>query len=94
MDHESWDFFYSFEQYFIEHGNGIPRYLIFYIVFGAWNMFSFSMCAGLGYLFLAAFHVLAKRTVHKIDLYSNLETVDVTFFSPFWKPRTINFHIS
>lgn len=64
------------------------------IVFGAWNMFSFSMCAGLGYLFLAAFHVLAKRTVHKIDLYSNLETVDVTFFSPFWKPRTINFHIS
>lgn len=57
-------------------------------------MFSFSACAGLGYLMLGVFQVLAKRTVHKIDLYNNLELVDVTFFNPFWKPNTISFHIS
>lgn len=40
------------------------------------------------------FQTLAKRTVHKIDLYNNLENVDVTFFNPFWKPQVVTFHIS
>lgn len=57
-------------------------------------MFSFSVCAGIGYLFLGVFQVLGKRTVHYIDLNIDLETVDVTFFNPFWKPRTITFHIT
>ncbi len=57
-------------------------------------MFSFSVCAGLGYLFLGVFQTLSKRTVHKIDLYNNLEVVDVTFFNAFWKPQVISVHIS
>ena len=75
-------------------GDVLPEYFSFDIVFGAWNMFSFSVCAGLGYVFLGLFSVLAKRTVHTIDLNNDLETVDITFFSPFWKPRTVTFHIS
>lgn len=57
-------------------------------------MFSFSTCAGLGFLFLGTFHVLAKRTIHQIYLHNNLENVDVVFFNAFWKPQRITFHIT
>jgi hypothetical protein len=73
VDHEGWDFFYGAEQFFSWYGNDLSKYfLMLFLVFGAWNMFSFSVCAGLGYLFLGVFQTIAKRTVHKMDLHNNL----------------------
>lgn len=94
MDHARRHFLHGVEQFPRCNGNVAAGYTLSDAVFGAWNMFSFSACAGLGYLLLGLFHVIAKRTVHKMDLNNNLELVDVTFFNPFWKPTTITFHIS
>lgn len=87
-------FFTVFNSFLTGMEMSYPSNYIVIWVFGAWNMFSFSVCAGLGYLFLAAFHTLGKRTVHSIDLNINLETVDITFFNPFWKAQVITFHIT
>lgn len=57
-------------------------------------MVSFSVCSGLGFLFLATFQILAKRTIYQIYLHNNLENIDCVFFNPFWKPKTITFHIT
>jgi hypothetical protein len=65
-----------------------------YLVFGAWNQFSFGLSTGIGYMLLLIIQTLSKRTIHQIHLHSTLDTVSVTFFNAFWKPKTITFHIS
>lgn len=54
-----------------------PSILILYLVFGTWNQFSFSIFAGLGYLSIFILNVLSKRTIHRISLCKDLQTVDV-----------------
>ena len=61
-------FFTIFNSFLTGMEMAYPGTSSYYIVFGAWNMFSFSVCAGLGYLFIGSFQVLGKRTVHYIDL--------------------------
>jgi hypothetical protein len=54
------------------------------VVFGTWNQFSFSIFAGLGYLAILVLNALSRRTIHRIYLKKDLETVDVEFFNAFW----------
>lgn len=62
----------------------IQVFFVFIVVFGTWNQFSFSIFAGLGYLAILVLNALSRRTIHRIYLKKDLETVDVEFFNAFW----------